>query len=100
MRLRDFRHDGEIRVDDVGDFVLEHLPQNVTLPLRDILEQAPSSFLLIHRSYAVNPAHLERIERDGRSYRLILTNNVILPISKHRLREVLPRVKKSLRPPQ
>ncbi len=66
---------------------------DVALPLKEVLQQIPSPFLLIHRSHAVNPLHLERIERDKRTYRLILTNDVVLPISRHRLNEVLPKVR-------
>ena len=69
---------------------------DVTLPLRDVMECVPASFLLVHRSHVVNPIHLERIEREGRAYRLILTNDVVLPISRHRLNKVLPKVREYL----
>ncbi len=66
---------------------------DVALPLKEVLQQIPSPFLLIHRSHAVNPLHLKRIERESRAYRLILTNDVVLPISRHRLNDVLPKVR-------
>ena len=66
---------------------------DVALALKEVLAQMPSPFLLIHRSHAVNPLHLKRIERDKRTYRLILINDVVLPISRHRLNEVLPKLR-------
>lgn len=69
---------------------------DIGLPLRDVVEHVPASFLLVHRSHLVNPIHLQRIEREGRAYRLILTNDVVLPISRHRLNKVLPKVREYL----
>lgn len=69
---------------------------DIGLPLRDVVEHLPASFLLVHRSHLVNPIHLKRIEREGRAYRLILTNDVVLPISRHRLNKVLPKVREYL----
>ena len=66
---------------------------DVALPLKEVLQQIQSPFLLIHRSHAVNSHHLKRIERESRAYRLILTNDVVLPISQHRLNDVLPKVR-------
>ena len=63
------------------------------LPLKEVLQQIPSPFLLIHRSHVVNPVHLKRIERDNRAYRLVLANDVVLPISRQRLNDVLPKVR-------
>ena len=66
-------------------------PQKVEvgLALQRVLEQAPKSFLRIHRSHAVNPNHLARIERRGRTYQVTLRNGVELPVSRHRLDVVL-----------
>jgi len=69
----------------------------VALPLREVVERAPGALLLIHRSHAVNPAHLERIDRKGRTYRVTLKNGAVLPVSRHRLNEVLPQVRAHLR---
>ena len=66
---------------------------DVALPLKQVLQQIPSPFLLIHRSHVVNPVHLKRIERDNRAYRLVLANDVVLPISRQRLNDVLPKVR-------
>lgn len=70
---------------------------DIGLPLRDVVEHVPAPFLLVHRSHVVNPIHLKRIEREGRTYRLILTNDVVLPISRHRLNKVLPKVREYLK---
>jgi hypothetical protein len=68
----------------------------IALPLKQVLQNLPPSFELVHRSHVINPLHLKRIDKEERAYRLTLDNDAVVPISRHRLKEVLPRMKAHL----
>ncbi len=69
----------------------------VKLALKEALAQLPEDyFLQIHRSHLVNLAYVRSIRTSGRSCELLMENSdSVLPVSRHRLSEVLPRLKKS-----
>ena len=69
----------------------------VKLALKETLAQLPVDyFLQIHRSHLVNLTYVRSIRTSGRSYELLMENSdSVLPVSRHRLSEVLPRLKKS-----
>jgi hypothetical protein len=69
---------------------------DVAQPLKEVKALLPEFFLQVHRSHIVNPQHLRAIERGNRSYRLQLACDESLPISKHRINEVLPHLQKHL----
>ncbi|PTS87865.1 DNA-binding response regulator [Caulobacter sp. HMWF009] len=57
-----------------------------------LMAQLPETFLRIHRSVIVNLSHVQRLERDGDRWRLLLTEGAPLPVSRSRqaaLREAL-----------
>ena len=70
----------------------------VKLSLKDALTRLPeTTFIQIHRSHVVNLTHVQRIQKTGRSYELIMGNSdMALPVSRIRLTEVLGRIKKTL----
>jgi len=47
--------------------------------------QLPPSFVRIHRSAIANLAHVARLEREGASWRLHMTEGLLLPVSRSRL---------------
>lgn len=68
----------------------------VKLALKDALAKLPKDyFLQIHRSHLVNMAHVRNIRNSGRSCELLMQDSEsVLPVSRHRLSQVLPRLKK------
>jgi DNA-binding LytR/AlgR family response regulator len=63
----------------------------IQISLKEILDQLPpESFLQIHRSHVVNLAFVSSLLKDSRSYQLALNQGAhTLPISRHRLPQVL-----------
>ncbi len=61
--------------------------------LSELEDSLPSTFLRVHRSYLVNTACIDRLERDpAGTGRLILTSGIRIPVS----RRIMPRVRKAL----
>ncbi|WP_299084682.1 LytTR family DNA-binding domain-containing protein [uncultured Paraglaciecola sp.] len=60
--------------------------------LKRIVQQLPSIFVRVHRSYIVNLDKVVSLKRDGESGYLILTNDTHIPVS----RRMMPQVKESL----
>lgn len=50
--------------------------------------QLPASFIRVHRSVIVNLAHVDRLERDGASWRLVVSEGPSLPVSRSRLSDL------------
>ena len=67
--------------------------RDVAMPLREILAMLPMEFMQVHRSHIVNVDHVASLRRIGRSLRLVLTGDFEVPVSRHRLDEVLPRLR-------
>jgi hypothetical protein len=72
------------------------LKTDVAQPLKEIKNLLPESFLQVHRSHIVNPRHLRSIEKESRSYTLQLMSGESLPVSRHRINQVLPHLQKYL----
>lgn len=64
--------------------------RDLATPLRDLLKMLPEGFIQVHRSHVVNVGHVSSVRRIGRNIRLILTGGFEVPVSRHRLDEVLP----------
>lgn len=74
----------------VGDQICK---TEIALPLRDVLARLPKSFIQVHRSHVINPSHVTEVSRKGSSYVLTMDGTQTnVPISRHRMREVLPRL--------
>ncbi|MGI9288289.1 MAG: LytR/AlgR family response regulator transcription factor [Pseudomonadales bacterium] len=64
--------------------------RDLAMPLRDVLALLPSEFVRVHRSHVVNLEHIASISRKNRSIRVLLDSDYEVPVSRHRLEEVLP----------
>ena len=62
----------------------------IAVTLRDLMNELPDDFIQVHRSHVVNLKHVRSIRRIGRNIRVILTGDREVPVSRHRLEEVLP----------
>lgn len=73
----------------------------VRLSLKDALKKLPAdSFIQIHRSHVINLAHVSHIQQNARSYQIFMGNQkAMLPISRHRVPQVLPVLQEFLNPP-
>ena len=81
------------------DQVLEEI--EVRLSLKEALQQLPAPpFVQIHRSHVINLAHVSHIKQSARSYRVFMEEQVnALPMSRHRVPEVLPLLQEFLSKP-
>ncbi len=66
--------------------------RDLAMPLRDVLAILPEYFIRVHRSHVVNVGHVTSVRRKGRNIRLVLTDGFEVPVSRHRLDEVLPHL--------
>jgi len=73
----------------------------VRLSLKEALKQLPQdSFVQIHRSHVINLSHVSHIEQTARAYQVFLgDNDFALPLSRHRVAQVLPVLQKFLKTP-
>jgi len=67
--------------------------RDLAMPLRDVQNLLPSCFVQVHRSHIVNLKHISTVRRKNRSIRLILDGGYEVPVSRHRLDEVLPSLR-------
>lgn len=70
--------------------------RDLAVPLRDVLALLPSEFVQVHRSHIVNLHHIASIRRKGRSIYLVLDGDFRVPVSRHRLEEVLPLIRQQI----
>ncbi|MCP5092774.1 MAG: LytTR family transcriptional regulator [Gammaproteobacteria bacterium] len=70
--------------------------RDLAMPLRDVQTLLPSNFVQVHRSHIVNLSHIATVRRKNRSIRLILDNGYEVPVSRHRLDEVLPLLRQQI----
>lgn len=78
-----------------GDYVEVYTDARVVLfsgSLKKILDQLPSMFIRVHRSYVVNLNAVSSFKRLGDNGKLLLTNNAEVPVS----RRMMPSVRESL----
>lgn len=103
IRFESGRTDFSLEADAIRNVVVEdhycyvHYEQDgvnakhdLAMPLRDVHALLPSGFVQVHRSHVVNLAHIASIRRKNRSIRVILDSGYEVPVSRHRLEEVLP----------
>jgi hypothetical protein len=70
--------------------------RDLALPLRDVMGLLPKGFVQVHRSHVVNLDHIASIEKRGRSIHLSLDGGYEVPVSRHRLEEVLPQIRQQI----
>jgi len=70
--------------------------RDLAMPLRDVLGLLPTGFVQVHRSHIVNLDHIVSIDRRGRSIHLSLDGGYEVPVSRHRLEEVLPQIRQQI----
>ena len=68
--------------------------RDLGLPLREVAALLPEEFVQVHRSHIVNLGHIASIKRRGRSIYLALMGDYEVPVSRHRLEDVLPMIRK------
>ncbi len=67
--------------------------RDLAMSLRDVSALLPpDNFLQVHRSHIVNLSAIESVNRRAREIRVVLTEGFEIPVSRHRLDEVLPRI--------
>jgi len=74
----------------------QYAKRDLAMPLRDVLALLPSEFVRVHRSHVVNLEHIASINRKNRSIRVILDGDYEVPVSRHRLEEVLPLLRQRI----
>jgi hypothetical protein len=67
--------------------------RDLAMPLRDVQKLLPGSFLRVHRSHVVNLKRIVSISRKNRRIRIVLDGGYEVPVSRHRLDEVLPLIR-------
>ena len=61
--------------------------------LAELLENLPQNhFIQIHRSHVVNVQAIRQFDKKSRSSKVYLKSDVILPVSRHRLNEVVAQL--------
>ena len=73
-----------------------YVKRDLAMPLHDVLALLPSDFVRVHRSHVVNFEHIVSINRRNRSIRVILDGDYKVPVSRHRLEEVLPLLRQQI----
>lgn len=68
--------------------------RDLAMPLRDVRELLSGNFLQVHRSHIVNLNFIKAIRRRKRAIRVILDGDYEVPVSRHRLDEVLPQIRR------
>lgn len=72
----------------------DYKPIDIQSSLQDVMSQLPQDrFIQVHRAYLINLAHVTRLKKVPRSYELVIgQNKFVIPVSRHRLSEILPRL--------
>ena len=70
--------------------------RDLAMPLREVLAILPAEFVQVHRSHIVNLRSITSIRRKNRSMRLVLDGGFEVPVSRHRLKQVLPLLRQQL----
>lgn len=67
--------------------------RDLGIPLREMLALLPQDFVQVHRSHIVNLEQIVSISRINRNTFLILSGDYGVPVSRHRLEDVLPLIR-------
>ena len=70
--------------------------RDLAMPLRDVLALLPPEFVQVHRSHIVNVRSIRSVKRKNRAIRLVLDDGFQVPVSRHRLDQVLPLIRQQL----
>lgn len=70
--------------------------RDLAMPLRDISALLPPGFVQVHRSHVISLRHVRSIRRKKRNIRLVLDGDFQVPVSRHRLGQVLPLLREQL----
>lgn len=70
--------------------------RDLAMPLRDVAAQLPAEFVQVHRSHIVNMRNVRSVRRKKRGIKLVLTGGFEVPVSRHRLDQVLPLLRQQL----
>ncbi len=70
--------------------------RDLAMPLRDVLALLPPGFVQVHRSHIVNLGYIRSIRRSNRNLRIVLDGDFEAPVSRHRLDDVLPLLRRQL----
>jgi hypothetical protein len=70
--------------------------RDLAMPLRDVSALLPSDFVQVHRSHIVNLKQIRSVKRRNRSIRLVLAGDFEVPVSRHRLDQILPLLRRQL----
>ena len=70
--------------------------RDLAMPLRDVQRLLPPVFAQVHRSHIINLEHVVAIRRKDRGLRVILSGEYEVPVSRHRLDQVLPLLRRNL----
>ena len=103
------RTDFSLRADSIRNIVVEdhycyvhfqredgYAKRDLGLPLREVRGLLPDRFIQVHRSHIVNLQHVTSIQRRQRRIRVVLSGGYEVPVSRHRLDDVLPLLRKQL----
>ena len=60
--------------------------------LTELVKLLPDDFMQVHRSHTVNPRHVVKLTRQGRTVILNMHNGDAIPISRSKRNEVLPQL--------
>ncbi len=70
--------------------------RDLAMPLREVLALLPAEFVQVHRAHVVNLRSIRSIKRENRNMRLVLDGDFEVPVSRHRLNQVLPLLRQQL----
>jgi hypothetical protein len=71
--------------------------RDLAMPIRDVLALLPEGFVQVHRSHIVNLAQVTSLRRKKRNIHVVLDGDCEVPVSRHRLDEVLPLLRQRLK---
>lgn len=72
--------------------------RDLAMPLRDVLTLLPANFVQVHRSHIINLQYIASIVRRNRRIFVILDGGFEVPVSRHRMEQVLPLLRQQLEP--
>lgn len=67
-----------------------YIKRDLAMPLRDVRTLLPADFVQVHRSHIVNLHYVVSVVRRDRRNYVVLDGGFEVPVSRHRMKEVLP----------